>query len=161
MRHADYRTGVELTDDPLFAHRIRRLVVVSAVALGVITGLAVNVGAPTVSVVLIATGWVLMPVILAASLKRPTLRYTLVLPASVVTVGLVGVLVSTEGAAMLGWALITAGILLGGTLGMWFWYRLVPVPYALSDPYGIPRIALVALHIGLVLSGVVIVITST
>ena len=38
MRHADYRTGVELTDDPLFAHRIRRLVVVSAVALGVIFG---------------------------------------------------------------------------------------------------------------------------
>jgi hypothetical protein len=160
MRHADFRTGVELTDDHLFAHRIRRLVVVSAVALGVITGLAVTDDAPTVSVALLATGWVLMPVILAASLKRPTLRYALVLPASVVTVGLVGVLASAEGVAVLGWALITAGILLGGTLGMWFWYRLVPVPYVLSDPYGIPRIALVALHVGLVLCGVVIVITS-
>jgi hypothetical protein len=160
MRHADYRTGVELTDDRLFAHRIRRLTAVSAVALGVITGLAAAADAPTVSIALLATGWVLMPVILAASLKRPTLRYALVLPASVVTVGLIGVLASSEGVAVLGWALITAGILLGGTLGMWFWYRLVPVPYALSDPYGIPRIALVALHIALVLSGVVIVITS-
>lgn len=161
MRHADFRTGVELTDDQLFSHRIRRLTVVSAVALGVITGLAVAADAPNVSIVLLTTGWVLMPVILAASLKRPTLRYALILPASVVTVGLVGVLASVDGMARLGWALITVGILLGGTLGMWFWYRLVPVPYALSDPYGMPRIALVALHIGLVLSGVVIVITST
>jgi hypothetical protein len=54
--------------------------------------------------------------------------------------------------------MITAGILLGGTLGMWFWYRMMPVPYELSDPYGTPRIALVGLHIGLVLAGVAIVI---
>lgn len=160
MRHGDRRTGVELTDDPLFAHRVRRLVAVSAVALGVITGLALASDAPTWSVVLLATGWVLMPVILAASLNRPTLRYGLIVPASVVTVGLLGVLVSTDGAAVLGWAMITAGILLGGTLGMWFWYRLMPVPYELSDPYGAPRIALVGLHIGLVLAGMAIVVAT-
>lgn len=154
-------TGVELTDDRWFAHRVRRLVFVSAVALGGITLLAVRSGGPTWSLVLLAAGWVLMPVILAASLRRPTLRYALVLPASLVTFGLLGMVFDTSGTELLGWAMLTAGILLGGSLGMWFWYRWMPVPHAFEDPYGTARMVLVAVHIGLVLAGAAVAFSAT
>ena len=154
-------SGVELTGDRWFAHRVRRLVFVSAIALGVITLLAVRSGGPTWSVVLLAAGWVLMPVILAASLRRPMLRYALVVPATLVTLGLLGMVFGTSGTELLGWAMLTAGILLGGTLGMWFWYRWMPVPRAFDDPYGTARMILVAIHIGLVLVGAAIVFTAT
>ena len=111
--------------------------------------------------VLLAAGWVLMPVILAASLRRPMLRYALVVPATLVTLGLLGMVFDTSGTELLGWAMLTAGILLGGTLGMWFWYRWMPVPRAFDDPYGTARMILVAIHIGLVLVGAAIVFTAT
>jgi hypothetical protein len=161
MRPADVRAGVELTDDRWFAHRVRRLVVVSAAALGIITLLAVRSDGPTWSVVLLVGGWALMPVILATSLRNPQVRFGLVLPASLVTVGLLGMLVSATGAELLGWAVMAAGILLGGTLGMWFWYRWVPVPARFNDPYGPARMTLVAIHIALVLIGAAIVFSAT
>lgn len=161
MRSADVRAGVELTNDRMFTHRVRRLIAVSAIALGVITWLAYRADGPSWSLVLLAAGWVLMPTILAASLRRPLLRYALVIPASLVTIGLFGMLATTSGTEMVGWALITIGILVGGTLGMWFWYRWIPVPRSLDDPYGFARIALVGLHIGFVLIGAAIVFTAT
>lgn len=160
MRFADHRQGVELTTDPLFARRIRRLVGVSAVALGVIAWLSVRSGGPRASVILLVFGWVTMPVVLAVSLSRPMLRYALVLPATLVTVGLVGMVLSTDGAETVGWMLITLGIAVGGSLGMWLWYRWFPVPYILDDPYGIPRMMLLSVHIILVISGVVVVFVS-
>lgn len=155
-----YRS-VELTDDGLFAHRVRRLVWISAVALGVITLLAVRSDAPGWSVAMLAAGWVLMPTILAASLRRPKLRYGLVIPASLVTVGLVGPVTVATGASLVGWVMILIGILVGGTLGMWFWYRWLPVPGGFDDPYGALRMVLIGAHIGLVLFGAAIVFNAT
>ena len=85
----------------------------------------------------------------------------LIVPATLVTLGLLGMLLETSGAELLGWAMLTAGILLGGTLGMWFWYRWIPVPRAFDDPYGAARMTLMAVHIGLVLFGAAIVFTAT
>lgn len=145
---------VELTDDQVFSHRIRRLVVISAVALGVIWGLAYLQGATAWSQLLIALGWLLMPVLLARSLRRPALRYLLVLPASCVSLGLIGVVLSQPAATMVGWILVTIGVLIGGTLGMWFWYRWAPVPPILENPFGSSRLVLIAVHAGLILVGV-------
>lgn len=147
------RTSVELTGDRLFEHRIRRLVVISTVALGVIWGLALANGATTWILVLLGIGWVLMPSVLAASLRRPMARYALMIPASVVSIALIAMTLSAPDSTIVGWALITAGILLGGFIGMWFWYRWLPVPRAFGDPFGVSRLALVAAHLGLVLAG--------
>jgi hypothetical protein len=160
VRYGDHRPGVELTADPLFARRVRRLVVVSAVALGLIAWLAIRSGGPRAAVVLLVLGWAIMPAVLAASLSRPRMRYALVLPATLATLGLVGMVLSTGGAEMIGWMLITVGIAVGGCLGMWLWYRWFPVPYVLDDPYGTPRLMLLSIHIILVISGAVVVFTS-
>jgi len=151
-------SGVELTANRLFEHRIRRLIAISAVALGVIWGLAFADDAEMWVLVLLAIGWVMMPTILALSLQRPMLRYALLLPASAVSVGLIGMTLTAPDSTDVGWLLITLGIIVGGTLGAWFWFRWLPVPRALNDPYGTPRVALVGLHIGLVLIGVAMVV---
>ncbi len=161
MRLTDRRLGVELTDNPLFARRVRRLVVVSATALGVIAAVAIRSGGPRAAVALLVAGWVIMPLVLAASLSRPLVRYALVLPATLVTLGLVGMVLSTDGSETIGWILVTLGILVGGSLGMWLWYRWFPVPYMLDDPYGVPRLMLLSVHIVLVVSGVVVVLASS
>ena len=85
--------------------------------------------------VVLATGWLLMPLTLVASLSRPRLRYALVLPASMVSIGLVAVCVGRlpeHPASAAGWVLVTAGVALGGGLGLWLWYRLLPVPARLD-----------------------------
>jgi hypothetical protein len=151
-------SGVELTTDRLFAHRIRRLVVISAVALGVIFGLAFANDGETWMLVLLGIGWVTMPTILALSLRRPLLRYALLVPASAVSIGLIGMTLGAPDSTGAGWLLITLGILLGGGLGAWFWFRWFPVPRPFDDPYGVPRVTLVGLHIGLVLIGMAMVI---
>lgn len=153
--------GVELTTDPLFAHRIRRLVWISSVALGVLTLLAMRTEALGWSIAMLAAGWVLMPTILALSLRRPKVRYGLIIPASLVTVGLLGPVSVSTGASLVGWVMILAGILVGGTLGMWFWYRWLPAPRGFDDPYGAKRMVLIGVHIGLVLFGVAIVFNAT
>ncbi|MEA2023931.1 MAG: hypothetical protein U9N79_06525 [Actinomycetota bacterium] len=153
--------GTELTGDRLFTHRVRRLVAISAVALGVIWGLAFVEEASAWILVLLAVGWVAMPVILAASLRRPSLRYALVVPVGAVSVGLVGMVVAAPEETVTGWILITAGILLGGLLGVWFWFRWLPVPRIFDDPFGWPRVALVGLHLALVLVGAMFVMIGT
>ncbi|MFO7699617.1 MAG: hypothetical protein R6W79_03295 [Acidimicrobiia bacterium] len=156
----DHRPGVELTANSLFSRRVRRLVVVSAVALGLISWLAIRSGGPRAAVVLLVLGWAIMPAVLAASLSRPRMRYALVLPATLATLGLVGMVLSTDSAEMIGWVLVTLGIAVGGFLGMWLWYRWFPVPYVLDDPYGVPRLMLLSVHIVLVISGVVVIVVS-
>ena len=161
MNRVGARHGVELTDDRIFAHRVRRLVAISAVALGVITWLALRADGPSWSIMLLAAGWVLMPTVLAISLRRPPVRYALVIPASLVIVGLWGMVTTATGTELLGWTLLFAGILLGGTLGMVFWYRWLSVPRQFNDPFGPARMTLVAIHIGLVLAGAAIVFSAT
>jgi hypothetical protein len=150
-------SGIELTGDRLFTSRVRRLVAISAVALGVIWGLALAEEASTWILVLLAVGWIAMPTILAASLSRPALRYALVVPAGAVSIGLIGMVMTAPEETAAGWLLITAGILLGGFLGVWFWFRWLPVPRILDDPFGWSRVALVGLHLALVLVGVMFV----
>jgi len=145
--------GVEMGPDRVFAHRVRRLTAVSTVALGVIWGLAFADGGPAWALALLAVGWVTMPPILHGSLDRPGLRYALVLPASAVSIGLFGMVASASEATVGGWAVMTVGVLLGGSLGMWFWYRWFPVPRSFDDPFGWPRILLIGIHIALVMSG--------
>lgn len=150
-------SGVELTANRLFAHRIRRLVVISTVALGIIWGLALADGAELWVLVPLGLGWVTMPTILALSLRRPLLRYALLIPATAVSIGLIGMTLTAPDSTDVGWLLVTLGVLVGGSLGAWFWFRWMPVPRALDDPYGAPRVALVGLHTGLVLIGMAMV----
>ena len=148
---------VELSADPRFARRVRRLIAVSVVALGVITLLAWDDGASGMAVALLAVGWATMPSVLAVSLRAPRTRYLLVVPATVVTLGLLLVSTSDAGSARLGWWSITAGVGLGGVLGMWLWYRLMPVPRCLDDPFAAGRWALITVHVAAIAVGVVLV----
>ena len=151
-------SGVELTANRLFAHRIRRLIVISTIALGAIWGLAVADDAEVWVLVLLGVGWLTMPTILALSLRRPMLRYALLVPANAVAIGLIGMSLTAPDSTEGGWLLVTIGIVVGGALGAWFWFRWLPVPRAFDDPYGTPRVALVGLHIGLVLVGIAMVV---
>jgi len=148
---------VELTHDRRFERRVRRLAIVSAIALGLIWALVVtSLDAPPVVGVVFAAGWLLMPSTLVASLLQPRLRYLLVVPASLVSIGLLAVCVGwlpVEPAAAAGWLLMTAGVALGAGLGLWFWYRLLPVPARFDDPFSAGRWALVGTHIALVVAG--------
>lgn len=159
MSHAAVtrRVPVELTADRRFERRIRRLAVVSAVALGLLWTLAVTtLDAPPAVGVALAGGWLLMPSTLVASLLVPRLRYALVVPASMVSLGLLAVCVGwlpTDSTVASGWLLMTAGVALGGGLGLWLWYRLLPVPARLDDPFSRGRWALIATHVGLVVVG--------
>lgn len=149
-------TAVELTNDAHFATRVRRLVVVSATALGVIFLLASGSSYTDVATTAaLGIGWVSMPLVLAFSLLRPRLRYLLVFPAVLVSIGLLSTAVSFSGSAVatLGWWLMTGGVWLGACLGGWFWYRWAPVPGALDDPFSIARWTLVIVHAGVITIG--------
>ena len=129
----------------------------SAVALGLIWALVVTtLEAPLAVDVVFAAGWLLMPSTLVASLQRPRLRYALVVPASLVSVALLAVCIGwlpANPVAAAGWLLVTAGVALGGGLGLWFWYRFLPVPAPLDDPFSTGRWALVGVHVALVVIG--------
>ncbi len=148
---------VELTGDPRVRGRVRRLAAVSLVALGSIAGMAAaSLDAPPVVLTCLALGWIIMPAVLAWSLVEPRARYLLVVPSSLVTLGLlaicVGWLPGSETAAA-GWLVLTGGVVLGAVLGLWVWYRLLPVPAALDDPDAPGRWALIAVHVALVIFG--------
>ena len=148
---------IELTDDRRIRHRVLRLAAVSLVALGLLVGLcAATLDAPPVILASLALGWVLMPTVLAGSLREPRARYLLVVPASLVTLGLLAICLGwmpTSEMAAAGWLLMTAGVGLGGMLGLWLWFRLMPVPAALDDPLAPGRWALIAVHVALVVVG--------
>jgi hypothetical protein len=149
---------IELTADPRFAPRVKRLALTSMVALGIIWALAVmTLQAPPLVDGSLAAGWVLMPATLFASLARPRLRYALVAPASLVGFSLLAISIAWLPAGVLptlGWMLMTAGVTLGGMLGSWFWFRLLPVPPSLDDPYSPGRWALIGIHVAMIVLGI-------
>ena len=149
--------GVELTRDPAFTRRVRRLVWISSIALGVITLLAVRDDASAWVIVLMLVGWLLMPVLLHLSIDNPRLRRGLLVPGTSFTLGGLGMAVATVGALSVGWWLIAAGLMLGGTQGVWFWFRWMPVPGHLDDPFAWPRLGVVGVHVALLLVGIAVV----
>lgn len=151
-------TPLELTDDQRFAGRVRRLARVAVVALGIIWWLAVTtLDAPAPVGLALLLGWASMPVILLTSLRRPRLRYALVIPSSLVGLPLIAIsalFLPSSPMAASGWLLVTAGVLMGAWLGLWFWYRLLPVPRALDDPFAAGRLGLIGLHVALIVAGI-------
>jgi hypothetical protein len=154
------RSGVELSADPRFAGRIRRLAGTSVVALGLIWGLAARIDAHPAVGLALAAGWLLMPLTLWLSLRHPMLRYGLIVPSALVGLALVALCATAlpgDPLARAGWLTLTVGILVGGGLGGWFWFRWLPVPAALDDPFAPGRWLLVAVHVGLVCAGLLMV----
>ncbi len=154
---------VELSPDPVFARRVRRLGLVSLVALGAIWGLAMStLDAPPIVDGALLAGWGLMPAILFASLSRPMLRYGLVLPSTLVTLGLLAVVLGwlpASAPATVGWLLILAGVTMGGVMGLWLWYRLLPVPAVLTHPFSRARWLLIGVHVALIVVGIALAAT--
>ena len=156
------QTSVEMTRDSRFGVRVIRLAATSMVALGLIWGFQfATLNTPAFVGVCLAAGWALMPVLLAASLRWPVARYGLAIPSTLVGVGLIVICLTalpTEwGTARVGWLMTTAGVLMGGVLGLWFWFRLAPVPRFLDDPFSPGRWALVAVHIVLIVVGLALI----
>lgn len=148
---------VELTGDRRIRHRVWRLAAVSLVALGLVSGLAAaTLDAPPAVMASLVAGWILMPTALTWSLRELRARYLLVVPSSLVTLGLIAICIGWmpgSAVAATGWMLMAIGVGLGGVLGLWFWFRLVPVPAALDDPLAPGRWALIAVHVALVAIG--------
>ena len=156
------QTSVEMTRDSRFGVRVIRLAATSVVALGLVWGFQLaTLNTPAFVSVCLAAGWVLMPVLLTVSLRWPMARYGLMLPSTLVGVGLIAICLTALppdwGAARIGWLLTTAGVLMGGVLGLWFWFRLAPVPRFLDDPFGPGRWTLVAVHIVLIVVGLALI----
>jgi hypothetical protein len=162
--HAALRRAipVELTDDRRIARRVKRLAAVSSVALGLIWALAVTtLETPPLLEAALAAGWVTMPTVLLASLRRPSVRYWLALPSTLVGLGLVAVCVGWlpgDRLAAMGWLLMTTGVLFGGVMGLWLWFRVLPVPATLDDPVSAARWGLIGVHVALIVTGLVLVI---
>ena len=154
---------VELSADERFAGRVRRLALTAMVALGIVWALAaLTLAAPPAVDLALLLGWLLMPAILFASLADARWRYAVVIPSSLVGFALLAVCVlwlPASAIASVGWLLVTAGIVLGALLGLWFWYRLLPVPAALDDPFSPGRWTLIAVHIALIVVGVALAST--
>ena len=163
MSHSllDAPTAVEMTADARFAARVRRLIAVSAVALGAIFVLALrDVGGAGGAAAMAGIGWLTMPAILALSLQRPRLRYLLALPATLVAVAVAFTALSTDAGplSLAGWWMISAGIGMGGGLGMWLWFRWLPVPEVLDAPFSAARWTLIGIHAGLTVIGLLFVL---
>ena len=156
------QTSVEMTQDSRFGVRVIRLAATSVVALGLIWGFQFATLEPPAFVgISLAAGWALMPVLLIASLRWPVARYGLALPSTLVGAGLIAICLTALpagwGADRVGWLMTTAGVLMGGVLGLWFWFRLAPVPRLLDDPFSPGRWILVAVHIALIVVGLALV----
>ena len=156
---------LELSDDPRFARRIVRLAVTSMIMLGVIFALALNTPHPARSVVIaLALGWMLMPTLLLTSLRWPRVRYGLLVPSTLVSLSLVAISVNQSSQDLMtwaGWWSLTFGVLLGGLMGVWFWFRWLPVPVLFHDPFSRARWALIVLHVALVVIGAGLVKAAT
>lgn len=156
---------IELTADPRLIRRVRRLAAVSSVALGLIAILAAaTLEVPDPIIVALFAGWLAMPTVLVVSLRRPEFRYGLAVPATLVTFGLGAIVIGwlpDQPIAAVGWVLILAGVLLGGLMGLWFWFRVVPVPARFDQPNAPGRSRLIAVHVGLVIIGLILVVVGT
>ena len=146
--------------DPL-RPRVARLAVTSAIALGMIWQLARRTPVRgSGAEIALAAGWLLMPSILVLSLRWRRWRYALIAPSLLVLGGLVwmcAVALPAGGAARVGWLVLTAGIAMGGALGMWFWYEWMPIPESWRDPNARARWGFIAVHVALVVAGGVLV----
>jgi hypothetical protein len=155
---------IEMTSDPRFARRVIRLAATSVIALGLIFfQYALMKGGSAPILIVLGAGWILMPAILVLSLRLPALRYGLAVPSVLVSFALAAIClgnIPSSATARSGWLLVTCGVWLGGLLGVWFWLRWLPVPASLSDPYSPGRWALIALHVGLVIAGLSLLIAS-
>ena len=158
--HGGVAQPIELSADPSFSRRVRRLGMVSLVAPGLIWWLAATrLAVPQPLLIALLAGWWLMPTVLFASIPVPSLRPFLMLPAALITVPVLAIAVWWSPARplpALGWMLIAAGLLLGGVAGAWFWFRWVPVPDRLQNPFSAARWGLIAVHVGLVCIGLVL-----
>ena len=156
------RTRVEMSDDPSFLPRVRRLAGVSSIALGIIWLLAMHTTEPhnvAIDGALFA-GWILMPTVLWTSIRRPEIRPWVFLPSTLITLGLAALCLTalpTDSLIVSGWLLVTAGILFGGFLGGWFWFRWIPVPASLDVPFASGRWALIGAHVLMIVAGLVLV----
>jgi hypothetical protein len=155
------RFGVEMSSDPIFLPRVRRLALTSAVVLGWIWVLAVGTlnAHPAIEIALLL-GWVGMPAVLGLSLRLAWIRRLVAFPSALMTAALVAVCLFAlpdDDAARAGWLLLTAGILFGAGLGVWFWYRWLPVPEPLDAPFAPARWVLIAVHVGLVVAGLLLI----
>jgi hypothetical protein len=45
-------------------------------------------------------------------------------------------------------------------MGLWFWYRVLPVPRAMDHPFSAGRIALIGVHVALIVAGMVLASTA-
>lgn len=156
------RTGIEMSADPVFLPRVRRLAKVSSVALGIIWFLAIRASEPHSNAIdaALLVGWFLMPTVLWASIRRPEMRPLVFLPSALVTVGLVALCLTAmpgDFVVRSGWLLITGGILFGGFLGGWFWFRWFPVPASLDAPFSSPRWMLIGAHVAMIVVGLALV----
>ena len=152
------KTAIEMTGNPRFAVRVIRLAATSVVALGLLWVFQfATLDTHASAGICLAAGWALMPSLLVVSLRWPIVRYGLALPSTLVGFGLIVICLTglphDWGAARIGWLMTTAGVLMGGVLGLWFWFRLAPVPSFLDDPFGPSRWILVAIHIVLIVVG--------
>ena len=149
-----------MTIDVRFDRRVIRLALESAVVHGFIWFLATAVLEANLAIRIgLLGGWVLMPLILGLSLRRPVLRYALVVPSSLVGLALLAICVTAlpgDQVGRAGWVVMTAGVLLGGVLGVWFWFRWAPVPSRLHDPFSRGRLLLVGIHVSLIVSGILL-----
>ena len=140
--------------------RVRRLAITSAWALGVIWLLwALTVGgAPLVGAAL-ALGWLLMPTVLWASLRRPALRLALIVPATLVTGAVAAIAFGPlpDQTTRAGWMALLAGLAMGGVQGAWLWFGWFPVPAGLRDPLAKARLRLIFAHVALVAAGMALV----
>ena len=147
---------VELTDDRRVRQRVKRLAAVSSVALGLIWALAAaTLDAPAAVDGALLAGWLLMPTVLLASLRDARLRYGLAAPSVLVSFALLAVVVgwSPGGIAGVGWLLMLLGIVLGGAMGLWVWFRVLPVPQIFDAPDAAGRWILIAVHVVLIVVG--------
>ena len=141
-----------------------RLAITSTVVLGMVWWMSRSrlEADPSIGTAL-AGGWLLMPTILGLSLRWPRLRYALVVPSALVA----GALLSIDATALpedvwakVGWLLITVGVLEGAALGIWFWFRWVPVPVWLDDPFSRARWLFILMHVAPIIAGLILVTLS-
>jgi hypothetical protein len=146
-----------MSADPVFAPRVRRLALISLVALGVIWGLAVwSLHTPAYLGAALAAGRFLMPTLLWLSLRQPIWRYGLALPSALVGVPLLIVCAMAppeDEIKRVGVLLLTAGIWMGGVLGAWFWFRWLPVPEKFEQPFSTLRWRAIGVHVALIMAG--------
>lgn len=135
--------------------RVIRLAIVSAVALGLVFALAIDDGATGALLVLLAAGWLSMPTMLALVAAAPRMRATLAVPATLTSLGVFGMAFRNSPSA--GWAMLAAGIALGGVIGAWLWLGWAPSPAKLRiETRSWPRLFLMSAHVGLVVCGLAV-----